>query len=1822
MLSWSFRVALTGVCVTPLTSTPTATPPPTSGQASSSAMTPMHADTDGTEVVTDISTSYRFWNQFLDIPLVLPSPDGTAQRSQQPRWRSLLHFCCDGVEKEVPLEVCRPTAMSPQHRGTHDPSAERPDTFKAVSQQNIFFSYSIDAKSTTALAESLASRYAAVHVLLQRAPGSHSNRPDDSAAGDKDRRTPSPVKRPHSAAALDVELDKDDDSRKDIVLASATVSLLDLAISENDRFYFNVFTNVSEAATGLSGTSSARDAPLSCPDCCQSRRRMQLCGRISLLLRMDEEQEVNVRPRLVCLRGELPAASYQLRYGWCANDALSLGTRHKRRQASSSRETSPSRPSEHVSTELLQPGVAHPRVTFKQDQLLPLQLTCSRAALTRQDMFLEVLVSPTGDATGDVSGSVGASAAKYVTARGRVGLERFIIAAQHDSKVEAVFTAHCEVHGDDASPADLLAAPVSCEVEGVLDITNIPAVCYALRSAAATLHQAKVGPNKEDNAVGEAVTSRHRAFSKGPAWSMLNLVAAATVTTTASSPEMTREGSVSEVGVPHTARSMEVPALASPLEKDCGTASSSGLGELQLLMTPQQSLRHFSEPLAFSQAPFSALSLAASPFPFSALTPPSLGPAAAKEMEDVDLHNGTAPAPAQPLHQQQQQQQQGERPPIIVVPSSIAKRVDNPHHEPHSQSSNNGSDSGSSSRRAEGPRASPLHSSIARVPLGDAPPAGAHRQQRPHPLYVEELSPARGALQISGISVPSIASPTFGTDGLIAGEPSVSLLPRSTPRAPSALALKATNSLAPLFPAPTAQFIPLIKESSDAVIHQLVSGGTERTERDALGTSGMGAPSASPFGSAEEHWRSARGDHRSSNSPANPSAVDETTLYSTTASLAKNTHAVVHGSSPLQHPQCLPTEQRQQAPDSHIPHPQDREAEGAPKSTEKDVIVIGNTSQATCGSAPPGSSCQPTASLSLRPPTPHRVTSTSITTNTDTSLTQHRGSTSIRSTLSTPPCKPARTDHTRLPHEDTRGATSATETDKGSTKNEAVITQAVSRLVAARRVPSLPDSLITEKGAEGRQSSRKSRSLDPEFVLRFSRLDSNEENDDDEHNIDSKDRSHDITEARTAQHPISIPVTPNSTVLALGAPQRHSSSKQRRLATPRCVTSEQLSPAPPSTLAPPPPEAPPTHLLPPSDGLPHTPSAETEHAYATALQLSAQYRTLLQLYTQKLASVSAAESRADAAAQRVEAAQTRLHSDFVSDTGRETGTTVTPCAAAASAPETHPASARLDLAHQDAEVARRAAKEARKHSRELQQRLANQQRTHRTALAQLRSQDDALAHTEEELQRLLSEMILEREELVVPMPPVPSLSAPTSTNCRGSSPRVRGKAITTAATNCIVHQPAVHSTPGHHCEALSKKIALPSPPVEPPPSSGTDRLLNAHALELRVQNGDRQAPLQQSPVMAPQPQTPSESRFSTVTTSFSPNPRNPTLHEGEKPKMTHTPECIAPSNAVDAAQQAPAASVNARSLRPSSVSSSAVEVNEILVNTTPKIPAVAPSSSYHRLLRFSLSTPSPSHSPALPPDDGAARNALVRCSGSFSPRGCDGCPEQLSTSLLSHLEQEALLDGIDKGDRPLVLHLLHTKPRLFFANNNLLHTACGATLPDAAIVEMLLRMRPELTQGVDAKTGNSVLHVACGARCPSEDTVKQLIVKGVPAQLRNYMGLSAFHVAVLNHADSARHRIKDTLLTLGDCDVNERTTDGRTALHLVCQSDRYLPVVQYLLQRGADVDFHAPITLSSSGDELSLTPLQLSHVCHAEQVARCIREAGSQSAPRFASAVE
>ncbi|KAK7195314.1 Ankyrin repeats (3 copies)/Ankyrin repeat [Novymonas esmeraldas] len=598
---------------------------------------------------------------------------------------------------------------------------------------------------------------------------------------------------------------------------------------------------------------------------------------------------------------------------------------------------------------------------------------------------------------------------------------------------------------------------------------------------------------------------------------------------------------------------------------------------------------------------------------------------------------------------------------------------------------------------------------------------------------------------------------------------------------------------------------------------------------------------------------------------------------------------------------------------------------------------------------------------------------------------------------------------------------------------------------------------------------------------------------------------------------------------------------------------------------PPPPPAPPLFN---ASTPPHIPYGETEAARVRAVQFVARYRTLLRVYDEQLARLRSAEERAthggsgDQLRHDAEAAAARLERGIVVEQER-----------------------------------RQAAQLWQERRAALQRRLSECHASHELRRVELCSRDEALASATEELRFLQSQLLQQRESCAA----APTVAAPSTELTAAASPPPPRPAVDAQAT-LAERQATLDAWEARH------PTAAPPVPIEPTRSAAGDSgrplrssqmppSLSGRVLASDTSTGSLMSSTQPSPVAM---QSRAKRLFDVPTSPSTAPPAG---------RHTRGGPSTAPPTAPEALGSCPG--------RGSSSSSAAAPSADTLL--TPAL-----ENGCGAAPRGGEDSPSgPSGSPAW-----TAREDVARAPQGEPPAYHRRLPTETRPhergdvpAALSRIEQETLRDGIDKGDRALVMHLLHTKPQVFFSSNNLLHIACAAALPDVFIVEALLKVRPELAHGVDANTGNTALHVACAARYPNAQIVKRLILHGTPVSVRNKMGLTAFHVILLNPADVPIHRVKDTLLAVGSStSVNERTSDGRTPLHLVCSSDDNMSVVRYLSLRGADLWASAPcrgpvVGGGGSGESgtLEVTPAQLSRLHNADVVVRYLQQAALEA---------
>lgn len=745
---------------------------------------------------------------------------------------------------------------------------------------------------------------------------------------------------------------------------------------------------------------------------------------------------------------------------------------------------------------------------------------------------------------------------------------------------------------------------------------------------------------------------------------------------------------------------------------------------------------------------------------------------------------------------------------------------------------------------------------------------------------------------------------------------------------------------------------------------------------------------------------------------------------------------------------------------------------------------------------------------------------------------------------------------------------------------------------------SQPQSTRGRAGGGGDRHRRRSSSVDPALVLHFS----------------DTAAGPDAAEVgrRTASH-MSFMSTNTAESSAAPPPQRR---RQPEVDAPGPTSERSLSrrsagsPTPGTDLVghpsvavilgllapPPPPPAPPLFDATHSPPIPHK---EAQQARVVAARLSAQYRTLLRVYADRLARLASAEKRAAAAAAAAATAQSPGDAEGTQRVGH------------------HGNAAGLERCAQETAQKQRVAQEWQELAGALQQRLRGRQVGQQQLDARLHAKAEALASAEEELQFMLAQLVQQRQTLDEKgvAPQTADVEAVDEGNERAAARRAQA-ALTEQLSEFAAWESRQSTVP-----ATSSQAARP--PLQQPPIAGFDDVEHPREAQAREtatsQRGGRVVAIT------------ANSASSAYTDSHTSAPGSQPEHRRlfATPMSPSSPPTGRPASSPAGAAQGPLQASAARTgsappgtsktapapplAIPHLDEASSARKGEAVASPprgTPPVYArphpVPPSGSVSQgsflepASRRSTDALAPPHSPFT-----RSHAALTLA----KERGLQSPTTSPPITSLSRIEHDTLRDGIDKGDRALVLHLLHTKPQLFFADNNLLHFACAATLPDTAIVEALLKARPELAGGVDASTGNTALHVACAARYPSAPIVKRLILAGTPVDTRNRRGLTPFHVCVLNSADAPIHRVKDTLLSVGSSSVNERTADGRTPLHLVCHADELLPLVRYLVLRGADLWARARCVDPATQTAADVTPMQLSRLHGAVAVSRYLQQA-------------
>lgn len=209
---------------------------------------------------------------------------------------------------------------------------------------------------------------------------------------------------------------------------------------------------------------------------------------------------------------------------------------------------------------------------------------------------------------------------------------------------------------------------------------------------------------------------------------------------------------------------------------------------------------------------------------------------------------------------------------------------------------------------------------------------------------------------------------------------------------------------------------------------------------------------------------------------------------------------------------------------------------------------------------------------------------------------------------------------------------------------------------------------------------------------------------------------------------------------------------------------------------------------------------------------------------------------------------------------------------------------------------------------------------------------------------------------------------------------------------------------------------------------------------------------------------------------------------------------------------------------------------------------------------------------------------------------------------------------IEQGNAPEALSLLRSLPlALIRTDDSLLHRACAVSSPSFELIEGIVTLRPELCKAIDSISGNSALHFIClnGKLLGNGLIFRLLIDGGAPISLRNHDGLTAFHLLVLNRSDTGQnHRMKEMLIEAsrragkGRVDIDELTTHGQTALHLVCGDDAHISTTEFLVKNGADINFSVFYRVSGHPDGICrMNPLEKSTRCGAMKTYQFLRAA-------------
>jgi ankyrin repeat protein len=198
-----------------------------------------------------------------------------------------------------------------------------------------------------------------------------------------------------------------------------------------------------------------------------------------------------------------------------------------------------------------------------------------------------------------------------------------------------------------------------------------------------------------------------------------------------------------------------------------------------------------------------------------------------------------------------------------------------------------------------------------------------------------------------------------------------------------------------------------------------------------------------------------------------------------------------------------------------------------------------------------------------------------------------------------------------------------------------------------------------------------------------------------------------------------------------------------------------------------------------------------------------------------------------------------------------------------------------------------------------------------------------------------------------------------------------------------------------------------------------------------------------------------------------------------------------------------------------------------------------------------------------------------------------------------------LRDAIITGNDTFFVRVAAAMPGLLHQDQSWLTRACSVPSPNAAIVEAILRQRPELIHALEPDTANSALHCVCCAQLPSPDVARQLLSKGSNAFALNAGGMSAMHLALLNVNDQG---VRQVLLgNVGASVLGQPTAAGESPAHLCAAHDRHLTALTFLKDNGAPMTVVAFIGRNADGRTEASTPLQKA-VANGAELARRLLE--------------